>query len=332
MSWIGWVPSRVTRRLLLGGALAAAAPGARAQPQGYPSRPVRLIVPFLAGGGGDTLARLAAQPAQALLGQPIVVENRVGAGGNIGAEAAARAPADGYTLLYGTNGTHGINESLYPRLSFRPHEDFIPIAGLTRITLVVVVSRGLPVETLPQLIAHLKANPGRVTYASAGNGTTGHIASEMFATAAGVSMVHVPYRGNAAAMTDLVAGRVDMAIELIAAAFPVLQGNAVRALAVTSARRLPTMPDLPTVASVLPGFEVGAWDGIFAPAGTPGPIVQRLNRVFVAGLRDSETVAKLRARGAELAPDQAQEGFVAFVMAERGKLTEAVRASGARME
>ncbi|WP_237213312.1 Bug family tripartite tricarboxylate transporter substrate binding protein [Falsiroseomonas oryziterrae] len=320
---------RLTRRGLMAAGLLAAG-GARAQ--AWPDRPIRLIVPFLAGGGGDTLARLAIGPAQARLGQTFVVDNRPGAGGNVGAEAAARATPDGYTLFYGTNGTHAINEALYPRLGFRPHEDFIPVAPLSRIVLVVLAKRDLPVETLPQLIAWLKANPGRATYGSAGNGTTGHIAAEMFRVAAGVDIVHVPYRGNAAAMTDLAAGRIDLAIELIPAAFAAMQNAAVRTLAVTSGAPLPTHPNLPTVASVLPGFEVSAWDGIFAPAGTPAPIVARLSEAFTEGLRDEAVVAALRTRGAEPSPPMTPAAFAAFIASERTRWGDAVRASGARLD
>lgn len=330
----------VKRRVLLGGAAAAlAGHGAAAQaPQfvepgdGFPNRPVRLVVPFPPGGGADTLARLVMQPAQASLGQTIVTENRSGAGGNIGAENVARAPADGYTLLYGTNGTHGINEALYPRLPFRPDADFTPVTGLTRIALVLVANKALPVTSGPELIAYLKANPGKVTYASAGNGTTGHIAAEMFRVAAGVDIVHVPYRGNAAAMTDLAGGRVDIAIDLIPAAYPLVQGGLIRALAVTSAQLLASQPELPTVASFLPGFEVSAWDGIFVPAGVPAVIVRKLNQAFGNALRDPETVAKLRARGAEPAPTQTPEEFAAFIATERIKWAAAVRASGASMD
>ncbi|HEY8610245.1 MAG TPA: tripartite tricarboxylate transporter substrate-binding protein, partial [Roseomonas sp.] len=254
------------------------------------------------------------------------------AGGNIGAEAAARAPADGYTLFYGTNGTHAINEALYPRLPFRPDADFTPVAALTRIALVLVVRKDLPVETGPELVAWLKDRPGKISYASAGNGTTGHIASEMFRVAAGVDIVHVPYRGNAAAMTDLAAGRVDMAIDLIPAAAPLLEAGSVRALAVTSAQPLPSHPKLPTVASFLPGFEVGAWDGIFAPAGTPAGAVTALNAAFRRGLRETDTVTKLRLRGAEVAPIETPAEFAAYVAAERAKWSAAVRASGARMD
>jgi tripartite-type tricarboxylate transporter receptor subunit TctC len=322
---------RLTRRgVMAAGAGLLAAGSARAQ--AYPDRPIRLIVPFLAGGGGDTLARLAIGPAQARLGQAFVVDNRPGAGGNVGAEAAARATPDGYTLFYGTNGTHAINEALYPRLGFRPHEDFIPVAPLSRIVLVVLVRRDLPAETLPQLIAWLKANPGRATYGSAGNGTTGHIAAEMFRVAAGVDIVHVPYRGNAAAMTDLAAGRIDLAIELIPAAFAAMQNAAVRTLAVTSGAPLPTHPQLPTVASVLPGFEVSAWDGIFAPAGTPAPVVARLGEAFTEGLRDEALAAALRARGAEPSPPMTPTAFAAFIAAERTRWGDAVRASGARLD
>jgi tripartite-type tricarboxylate transporter receptor subunit TctC len=244
----------------------------------------------------------------------------------------SRAPADGHTLLYGTNGTRGINEALYPRLPFQPDADFAPVAALTRITLVLVVRNDLPVDSGPRLVAHLKAHPGKLTYASAGNGTTGHIAAEMFRAAAGVEVVHVPYRGNAAAMSDLAAGRVDMAIELIPAAFPLVQGGSARALAVTSARPLPSHPDLPTVASFLPGFEVAAWDGVFAPAGTPAAVVAKLNAAFRDGLKHPDTVAKLRARGAEVAPAETPTDFAAFVADERGKWAAAVRASGAKMD
>ncbi|MFH5947941.1 Bug family tripartite tricarboxylate transporter substrate binding protein [Roseomonas xinghualingensis] len=316
--------------MLMGGVLAVlAAPAVRAQ--GFPERPIRLVVPFAPGGGGDTLARLSAQPAQTLLGQPLVLENRPGAGGNIGAESVARAPADGYTLLYGTNGTHAINEALYPRLPFRPDVDFIPVVALTRIALVLVVRKELPVETGAALIAWLKDRPGQVTYASAGNGTTGHIASEMFRTAAGVDIVHVPYRGNAAAMTDLAAGRVDIAIDLIPAAAPLLEGGAVRALAVTSMQPLPSHPNLPTVASFLPGFEVGAWDGIFAPVGTPTEAITMLNAAFRKGMRQEGIVTKLRLRGAEVAPIETPADFASYVAAERQKWASAVRASGAQM-
>ncbi|WP_439598298.1 Bug family tripartite tricarboxylate transporter substrate binding protein [Falsiroseomonas sp.] len=320
---------RLTRRGAMAAGLLLAAGGARAQTAA--DRPIRLIVPFLAGGGGDTLARLSIGPAQARLGQTIVVDNRPGAGGNVGAEVAARAAPDGTTLFYGTNGTHAINEALYPRLSFRPHEDFIPVAPLSRIVLVVLVKRDLRVETLPELIAWLRARPGQASYGSAGNGTTGHIAAEMFRIAAGVDIQHVPYRGNAAAMTDLAAGRIDMAIELIPAAFAAMQNEAVRTLAVTSATPLATHPNLPTVASVLPGFEVSAWDGIFAPAGTPAAMVARLNEAFTAGLRDEALVGALRARGAEPAPAMSPEAFAAFIATERARWGDAVRASGAQL-
>jgi tripartite-type tricarboxylate transporter receptor subunit TctC len=319
-----------TRRALLGAAGALLATGAQAQGT-YPDRPVRVIVPFPPGGGGDTLARLAVAAAQPRLGQTLVVENRPGAGGNVGAEAAARAPADGYTLFYGTNGTHAINEALYPRLAFRPIEDFVPVAPLSRIVLVVLVRRDLPATTLPELIAWLRANPGRGTYSSAGNGTTGHIAAEMFRTAAGVEIVHVPYRGNAAAMTDLAAGRIDMAIDLIPAAFAVMQNAAVRTLAVTSAAPLETMPGVPTVAGVLPGFEVSAWDGIFVPTGTPDAVVTRLNAAFAAGMAEEAVVAALRQRGAVPAPAMSPTAFAAFIAAERVKWGAAVRASGAQL-
>ena len=316
-----------SRRALLGAGAAMAAGPAWAQ-----GAPLRVIVPFPPGGGGDTLARLALNAAQARLGQAVVVENRPGAGGNVGAELAARAAPDGATLFYGTNGTHAINEALYPRLNFRPHEDFIPVAPLSRIVLVVLVKRDLPVETLPQLIAHLRANPGRASYGSAGNGTTSHIATEMFRAAAGVELLHVPYRGNAAAMTDLIAGRIDLAIDLIPAAGAAMRSDTVRTLAVTSAAPLAALPGVPTVAATLPGFEVSAWGGIFAPTGTPAALVARLNAAFVGAMQEEAVVAALRARGAVPAPAMSPAEFAHFIAAERVKWAAAVRASGATLD
>lgn len=317
-----------SRRATLAG-LAAVTTGRIARAQDVP---IRLIVPFAAGGGGDILARTAAQAAERRLNVPIVIDNRPGAGGNIGAELVARARPDGATLLYGTNGTHGINPALYARLPFDPARDLTPVAALTRIVLLLVVTNDLPVATLPALLPWLRAHPGAVAFASAGNGTTSHIVGEMFRVAASVQVTHVPYRGNGPAMADLIAGRVQMAIDVMPVALPHAQSGRLRALAVAAAHPVAAAPGLPPLTTILPGFEASAWDGIWAPAGTPPATVARLNTAFRDGLRDPEVIARLNARGADLAEPDSPEEFAAFIAAEQPKWAAAVRASGATVD
>ena len=298
------------RRALLAAAaaLALAAPGAQAQPAAYPNKPVKLIVPFPAGGGGDTLARLVMLRAAKELGQPIVVENLGGAGGNVGSANAAKAPADGYTLLYGTNGTHSINQAIYKSTGFNAQRDFEPVSQLTRIAAMVVVRPTLPVNSMAELTKLLKANPGKYTFGSAGNGTTSHLAGEIYKSRAGLAVVHIPYRGGAQAMTDLMGGQVDMMIEVMPNAAPQAKSGRVKPLAVTTATRVAGWPDVPTVAeSGLAGFDVSAWDAIFVPAGTPRPIVNRLNDAIHKALADPELRAQLQSRGAEVAPSTPEE-------------------------
>jgi len=298
----------------------------------YPVRPVRLVVPFPAGGGADNLARLLAPRVALALGQPIVVENKAGAGGNLGAESVARAAPDGYTLLYGTNGTHAINASLYRRLGFDPVRDFTPVARLTEIAAMLVVHPSLPVASTAELIAYARAHPGRLNFASAGNGTTSHLAGELFKSGAGIDIVHVPYRGGAPAMTDLIGGQVQMMIEVMPNAYPRAREGRVRGLAVSTLQRFPGAPELPTIAeSGLPGFEASAWDGIFVPAGTPAAIVARLNAAFGVALEDPAIVAALRALGARPVPGT-PESFARFVTASAAKWAQAVRDSGAKID
>ncbi len=246
--------------------------------QTYPDKPIRVIVPFPAGGGGDTLARLVMNKVGEVLGVTIVIDNRAGAGGNIGTEAAARAEPDGYTLAYGTNGTHAINHTLYKRTGFDPISDFAPISRLTQIALILVVSPGVPAASVSELLAYLKANAGKVNFASAGNGTSSHLAGELFKSVTGVNIVHVPYRGGALAMTDLIGGQVQMMIEVMPNAYPQAEGGKLRGLAVTTAKRWPTAPTVPTFAEAgVAGFEVTAWDALFAPRSTPKPVIDKLN-------------------------------------------------------
>jgi tripartite-type tricarboxylate transporter receptor subunit TctC len=298
----------------------------------YPDKPLRLIVPFPPGGGADNLARLMMPRVAQALGQPIVIENKPGAGGNTGAEFVAHAAPDGYTLLYGTNGTHAINASLYRNLHFDPVKDFTPVSQLTEIATMLVVNPQLPVNSTAELIGYARANPGKLNFASAGNGTTSHLAGELFRTQAGIDIVHVPYRGGAQAITDLIGGQVQMMIDVMPNAYPQVQGGRVRGLAVATRHRFPGAPELPTIAeSGLPGFEASAWDGIFVPAGTPAAIVERLNAAIRQALDDPEVGATLRARGARPVPGT-PEAFAQFIAASVEKWALAVRSSGAKVD
>ncbi|MGE5338553.1 MAG: Bug family tripartite tricarboxylate transporter substrate binding protein, partial [Gemmatimonadota bacterium] len=267
-----------------------------------------------------------------LLGQSIVIENRPGAGGNVGAELVARAAPDGYTLLYGTNGTHGINASLYGNLRFDPVKDFVPVSRMTSIAALLIVNRDLPVHSVKELIQYAKEHPGKINFASAGNGTTSHLAGELFKTMAGINIVHVPYRGGALAITDLIGGQVQMMIDVMPNAYPLAKDGKVRGLAVTTARRFPGAPEYPTIAeSGLPGFEISAWDGIFAPAGTPAPIVARLNAAIRQALDEPQLRDLLISRGAQPVPTTPEE-FARFVAAGAEKWGKLVHAAGAKID
>ena len=310
-------------------ALALAAAPVRAD---YPDRPIHLVVPFPAGGGADVLARTIMPRVARELGTTIVVENRPGAGGNVGAEYVARAAPDGYTLLYGTNGTHAINRALYASIPFDPVRDFAPVSRMTQIAALVVVYPGLPVATVGELVAYAKANPGKVFFASAGNGTTSHLAGELFRTVAQVDVVHTPYRGGALAANDLMGGHVALMIDVMPNVLPLAQGGKLRALAVTTAARVPAAPEIPTVAeSGLPGFEVSAWDGVLAPAGTPTAVIDRLNAAIRAALADPEVRAALVARGAQPVPGT-PEAFARHIAAELEKWAQVVKKAGAKVD
>jgi len=309
------------------------APAVHGQPAApYPNKPLRLVVPFPAGGGGDTLARLVMLRAARELGQPIVVENLGGAGGNVGSAAAAKAPADGYTLLYGTNGTHAINHAIYKSPGFDPIRDFEPVSQLTRIAAMVVVRPTLPVNTMAELTRLLKSSPGQYTVGSAGNGTTSHLAAEIYKSRAGLAVVHIPYRGGAQAMTDLIGGQVDMMIEVMPNAAPQAKGGRVKPLAVSTARRVTGWTDLPTIAeSGLAGFDVSAWDAIFVPAGTPRPVVNRLNEAISKALADPELRSQLQTRGAEASPGTPEE-LARHIAASLVLWGDAVKRSGASVD
>jgi tripartite-type tricarboxylate transporter receptor subunit TctC len=317
---------------LLTAALTAVTPAPALAQDAYPNKPIHLIVPFAAGGGGDTLARLVMMRVATELGQPLVVENVAGAGGNIGVLNGAKAAPDGYTLIYGTNGTHAINQTLYGKPGFNAERDFQPVSQLTRIAAMVVVRPGLPAGNMKELLALVKASPGKYTFASAGNGTTSHLAGEMLKARAGLDMVHVPYRGGALAMTDLLGGQVDLMIDVMPNTTPHVKGGRIKGLAVSTAQRLASLPEMPTIAeSGVPDFDVSAWDAIFAPAGTPQAIVQRVNLAIGKALADPALQTQLRERGAEAAPSSPQ-ALREFVSAEVKRWGEAVKRSGATVD
>jgi tripartite-type tricarboxylate transporter receptor subunit TctC len=274
----------------------------------YPTRPIRVIVPFPAGGGADTLARLIMAKVSEKIGAPIVIVNRAGAGGNIGVAEAARAENDGYTLVYGTNGTHAANHALYPNPGFDPLQDFEPISRLTEISLMVVVHPAVQVSTLKELRERAMLATEPVLAATAGQGTTSHLAAEIFryVTAGNVSRVH--YRGGAAAVNDLIGGHVQMMIEVMPSAAPPVTSRQLRALAVTSTARWPSAPDIPTVAEAgMPELSITAWDGLFAPTGTPQAIVTLLNRTVTSVLSESAMADALLARGARPTPSTSED-------------------------
>ena len=330
MSFVRKAAGIVAALLLAAAGLTAATPSADAA--GYPDRPIRVIVPFAAGGGGDTLARMVLTKMAAQQGWTIIVDNRAGAGGNIGTTAAARSAPDGYTLSYGTNGTHAINQTLYKNPGFDPVKDFDPISRFTQIALLLVTTPSLPVKSVKELIAYLKANPGKVNVASAGNGTTSHLAQEMFKNATGVSYLHIPYRGGGPAKIDLLSGQVQMMIEIMPSVFPLVQQGKLNGLAVTTRKRWPLASNVPTLdESGVPGFEVTAWDGLWAPHGTPKDIIATLNAAARKALTDPQLRETLLKAGAEPVPSTPEE-LGKFVASELPRWGKAVEQSGAKID
>jgi tripartite-type tricarboxylate transporter receptor subunit TctC len=281
------------RVLQLAAAIAALPTVTRiAQAEPYPSRPVRWIVPYTPGGATDIQARLLGQWLSERLGQPFIIENRPGGGGNIGTEAVVRAPADGHTLLL-VGPPHAINATLYDKLNFDFIRDIAPIAGIMSVPNVMVVNPSLPAKTVPQFIDYAKANPGKINMASSGNGSSAHLAGELFKMMTGVDMVHVPYRGNAPALTDLLGGQVQVYFVTTPASIEYIRAGTLRPLAVTTATRAEALPDLPTVADFVPGYEASAWYGVGAPKRTPVDIVDRLNTEINAALAHPKIKARL---------------------------------------
>ena len=322
---------RTLVRHLIAAALAAGSSAVLAQPA-YPAKPITIIVPFTAGGTTDILARQVGQQLSMRLGQPVVVENRPGAGANIGTAQAARAAPDGYTLLMGTVGTHAINQSLYKNLNFDPIKDFAPLTRIAMVPNVLVVTSSLPAKNVQDLIAYGKANPGKLTFASAGSGSSIHLSGELFKLMAGIDMLHVPYKGSAPAVADLIGGHVAMMFDNLPSSMPHVRSGKLRALAVTSLQRASSIPDVPTIAeSGVSGYEATSWFGMLAPAGTPPAIVAKLNAEIVQILGLPEVQKAMREQGAEPHPEK-PEAFAAFIRAETTKWEKVVKASGATVE
>ena len=320
------------RRYLLATAASAAvltlAHGARAQ--AYPSHPVRLLVGFSPGSTSDTLARLIGQWLAQRLGQQFIVENRPGAGSNLATEAAAKAPADGYTLLM-VAPTAAINATLYDRLAFNFLQDMAPVAGVVRVPNVLEVNPAVPVKTVPELIALAKAQPGTLSFASAGAGTASHLAGEMFKIRTGIDILHVPYHGDGAAMTDLVGGQVEVGFATMIASIGHIRSGRLRALAVTTATRSQVLPDVPTVGDFVPGYEASSWFGVAAPKDTPVAIVERLNAEINAALADPTISARLAdMSGMALAGSPA--AFAAVIADETEKWGKVIRAAHIKLQ
>lgn len=325
----------VIRRRLLTRALAVAAlPFAHVRhttaEAGYPSRPVRLVVGFAPGGPMDIMGRIAGQWLTTRLGQPFVVESRPGAGSNLGTEAVVRATPDGYTLLvFGPVNT--INETLYENLPFVFSRDIEPVAGLARVPFILVVHPSLPIRSVPDLIAHARANPGRIGIASAGNGTPQHVAAELFKRMAGVELIHVPYRGSGPALADLIGGQVQVMIDAMPSAIEHVRGGRVRALAVTTPGRVEMLPEVPSLSDALPGYEVSSWYGIGAPKGTPAEVIRRLNEEMNAGLAAPAVNQRLVQLGAQAMPGTPDE-LGRLIMAETDRWRQVVRGANIRLD
>jgi tripartite-type tricarboxylate transporter receptor subunit TctC len=286
------------RQLLLAAAgVAGLAASGIARAQAYPARGVRILVGFAPGGNFDIVARLIGQWLSEALGQPVIVENRPGASSNLATEAAVRAPADGYTLLLG-GAVNAVNATLLEKLPFNFIDDLAPIAGVVRFPNVIVVAPSFPAKTIPEFIAYAKANPGRINQGSSGNGTTQHLAGELFMIMTGSRFVHIPYKGGSQALADLLGGQVQVSFEPLPASMAHIKAGRLRALAVTSAARSEALPDVPTVAEFVPGYEASGWNGFLAPRGTPVEILERLNSLVNASLADAKVRARLSDLGA----------------------------------
>jgi len=304
---------------------------APANAQDWPQRPVTIVVPFAPGGSADLLGRILQQRMQAKIGVPFVIENKSGAGGSIGTGFVAKAPADGHTLLIGTASTMAINAFLFSKLGFDVTRDFEPISPLVRFPNLLIVSPKIPAKTVPELIAYLKANDGKINYGSSGNGTTSHLSAVMLELATKTTMTHIPFRSTADVVNSMLGGNIDLAVDSMTTLWPFATAGNVRALAVTTPQRSSAAPDLPTIGETLPGYEATAWQGLFAPAGMPRPIVEKIAAEVKQVWQLPEVIAALKNVGGEPAYSTPDE-FSAYVAAERERWGEVVKASGVKID
>jgi tripartite-type tricarboxylate transporter receptor subunit TctC len=318
-------------RAVIGALAILGALSAPAAAQSWPEKQVNFIVPFSAGGTTDLFGRLLTQHMQQKFGKPFIVENRAGAGGNIGAGMVAKAAPDGYMFLVGTVSTHAINPFLYSKLPYDTVKDFQPVSLIARLPNILVVYPDMPVKTVPELITYLKANPDKMSYGSSGVGTSIHLAAELFKIKTGTTMTHVPFRSSGDIMNNLTGGHINLAFDNITLAWTQVKAGKLRALAVTSTDRSAIAPDVPTMAETIPGFEATSWHGVFAPAGTPKPIVDQVAAEMKRILELPDVKEKLSEIGAIASP-MTPEGFVKFIDGERAKWSEVVKASGAKAD
>jgi tripartite-type tricarboxylate transporter receptor subunit TctC len=314
---------------VLAGGLAVATPAAG---QNYPTRPITIIVPFPAGGTTDILSRVVGQGLAKELGQPVVIDNRGGAGGNIGGALAAKAPADGYTLFMGTVGTHAINAALYKKMPFDHVKDFQPLTRVAMVPNLLVAHPSQPFKTVKELIAYAKANPGKLNFASSGNGSSIHLSGELFKSMTGIDMVHVPYKGSAPAVADLLGGQTAIMFDNMPSAIQHVRAGKLRPIAVTTAKRSPELPDVPTIAEAgVPGYDATSWFGLFVTAGTPAPVVSKLHGSLMKVLADPEVKKQIAGQGAESVAEKPEQ-FAEFIAKETAKWAKVVKASGASID
>ena len=345
MRLLEWAATRISkepilfhrmRRFRIAAALALAAVAAfapvTAPADTYPSKPIRLVVPFPPGGSLDVVARAIGQKLSEAWGQPVVIDNRPGAGGNIGADLVAKSPADGYTILEGALSTHAVNVSLYSKMPYDPVRDFAPITLVAVTPNVLVVNPSVPANSVKELVAYAKANPGKLSFGSGSNGSAGHLAGELFKIEAGVDMVHVPYKGAAPAMQDLLAGQTQLMFDNLANSMQYVRAGKLKALAVTTEHRSALVPELPTLAEEgLPGFDISTWWGFMAPAGTPKEVIAKWNAEVTRILDTPEMKAFFAQQGAEARPTS-PDVFGAMIQREIVKYAKIVKASGAKVD